>query len=95
MLVNMSDSAASPLPCHPDLFDLLICPEAKVPVKWTSGRLVSTDGGTRRAYRVDGDIPVMLVEESSVLSQSEWQTAMATEGPVGQGVAAVQARARR
>ena len=95
MLEYMSDSAASPLPCHPDLFDLLICPEAKVPVKWTGGWLVSTDGATRRAYRIDGDIPVMLVEESTILSQADWRAAMASDGPVGQGVTAVQARAGR
>jgi uncharacterized protein YbaR (Trm112 family) len=83
------------LPCSQDLFDLLVCPEARRPLKWVGGRLVSTDPATRRAYRVDGDIPVMLVEESTVLSEADWQAAMQADGPVGQGIAAVQARAAR
>lgn len=80
------------LPFDPDLFDLLVCPEARLPLKWVEGRLVSTDPSTRRAYRVDGDIPVMLVEESVVLEEAEWRRLMALEGPVGGGPAAVRAR---
>ena len=87
----MPDQPAS-LPFAQDLLDLLVCPLARVPLKYTGGRLVSTDAATRRAYRVDQGIPVMLLEESTVLSETEWQAAIAADGPVGQGVAAVQAR---
>lgn len=80
------------LPFDQDLFDLLVCPEARVPLKFVAGKLVSTDGNTRRCYRVDGDIPVMLVEESQVLDEVAWRALMAQDGPVGGGVAAVQAR---
>jgi uncharacterized protein YbaR (Trm112 family) len=80
------------LPIDRDLFDLLVCPEARVPLKLWRGKLVSTDGKTRRSYRIDEGIPVMLVEESEVLSEEAWRDAMAGEGPVGAGVAAVQAR---
>jgi uncharacterized protein YbaR (Trm112 family) len=76
------------------LFDLLVCPQARVPLKYTGGRLVSTDPVTRRAYRVDDGIPVMLMEESQVLDEAAWQAAMAGDGPVGGGVAVVQARHR-
>lgn len=81
------------LPCHPDLFDLLVCPEARTSLKWTGGRLVSTDPATRRAYRVEDGIPIMLLEESTVLTPAEWQQAMADAGPVGAGAEAVRARA--
>lgn len=84
----------SKLPFDQDLFDLLVCPEARVPLKYTAGRLVSTDARTRRSYRVDDGIPVMLMEESVVLDEPTWQAAMAGDGPVGGGVAAVQARHR-
>jgi uncharacterized protein YbaR (Trm112 family) len=67
----MSD-LSSKLPFDQDLFDLLVCPEARVPLKFTQGRLVSTDAQTRRAYRIDDDIPVMLIEESTVLEQPAW-----------------------
>jgi uncharacterized protein YbaR (Trm112 family) len=79
-------------PFDPDLFDLLVCPEARVPLKWVDNRLVSTDRATRRAYRVDGDIPVMLLEESQVLAPADWDRLMAAPGPVGGGLAAIQAR---
>jgi len=80
------------LPFQQDLFDLLVCPQSRSPLKWVAGRLVSTDPATRRSYRVDDGIPVMLIEESQSLSEEAWKQAMAVPGPVGGGVAAVQAR---
>jgi uncharacterized protein YbaR (Trm112 family) len=80
------------VPFDRDLFDLLVCPESHAPLKFTGGRLVSTDAATRRAYRVDQGIPVMLIDESQVLSEVDWRAAMAAPGPIGAGVAAVQAR---
>jgi uncharacterized protein YbaR (Trm112 family) len=80
------------LPFERDLFDLLVCPEARTALKFTDGRLVSTDAATRRSYRIDNGIPVMLIEESAVLPVDEWQRLMASDGPTGGGVAAVQAR---
>ncbi|MBA2481331.1 MAG: hypothetical protein H0V44_11775 [Planctomycetes bacterium] len=85
----MSDEV---LPIDRDLFDLLVCPECRKPLKYAGGKLVSTDGATRRAYRIDAGIPVMLIEESQVLSEADWKCAMESEGPIGKGVAAVQAR---
>jgi uncharacterized protein YbaR (Trm112 family) len=84
----------SDLPFDVDLFDLLVCPVAKVPLKWTGEKLVSTDGTSRRAYRVADGIPVMLVTEAETLDESTWQAAMAAPGPVGAGPAAVRARTR-
>lgn len=84
--------APDPLPLDQDLLDLLVCPAARVPLKLVDGRLVSTDPGTRRAYRLAEGIPVMLVEESEVLPEGEWRRLMALPGPVGGGVAAVLAR---
>ena len=82
----------SVLPCHADLFDLLVCPEARKPLKWVESQLVSTDPGTRRAYRVEQGIPIMLLEESTVLTEAEWKRLMALSGPVGAGADAVRAR---
>lgn len=79
-------------PIDPDLFDLLVCPIARTPLKWTDGRLVSTDPATRRAYRIDGDIPVMLADEAVELDQATWERLMASDGPVSQGATAVRAR---
>ena len=87
-----ADALAGELPFDRDLFDLLVCPDSRVALKFTGGRLVSTDAATRRAYRVDQGIPVMLIDESQILSESEWKSAMTAAGPVGAGVAAVLAR---
>lgn len=80
------------LPIDPDLFDLLVCPLSRAPLKWADGRLVSTDPATRRAYRLDGDVPVMLIDESVALSQEDWERLMALDGPVGQGAQVVRTR---
>ena len=79
-------------PFDPDLFDLLVCPEARCPLKWVEDRLVSTDATTRRAYRVDDGMPIMLMDESQVLAEAEWRRLMAQPGPIGQGPVAVRAR---
>jgi uncharacterized protein YbaR (Trm112 family) len=83
---------SSKLPFDQDLFDLLVCPEARVPLKFVDGRLISTDPATRRAYRIDDGIPVMLLEESKTLETAEWTRLMAIDGPVGGGVAALRER---
>ncbi len=80
------------LPFDRDLFDLLVCPEARVPLMWVDGRLVSTDAATRRAYRVADGMPVMLIEESDVLPEAEWRRLIAMSGQVGGGVALVRGR---
>jgi len=80
------------LPFDQDLFDLLVCPLARTPLVWVEGRLVSTDSTTRRAYRVEGDIPVMLIDEAATLEEAEWKRLMALGGPIGQGADAVRKR---
>lgn len=79
-------------PFDPDLFDLLVCPVSRKPLKWAEGRLVSTDAETRLAYRVEGDVPVMLADAATALEPGEWQRLMALDGPIGQGADAVRRR---
>jgi uncharacterized protein YbaR (Trm112 family) len=87
---GMNDPAACPI--DPDLFDLLVCPESRMLLKWVGGRLVSTDAKTRRAYRIEAGIPVMLIGESQILGEAEWKGLMAQAGPCGGGAAAVKVR---
>jgi hypothetical protein len=42
--------------------------------------LVSTDKNTRRRYRIEDDIPVMLIDESEQLSMEEWIEIMKKHG---------------
>ena len=59
-----------------DLLDILCCPETKADLVLDGETLVSTDKDTRRRYRIEDDIPIMLIEESEQLSLEEWETIM-------------------
>ena len=65
----------------PQLLSIMVCPESHAPLREIDGWLVSTDAGTRRRYPVRDGIPVMLLEESEVMSEPEWEDVMAGEGP--------------
>jgi uncharacterized protein YbaR (Trm112 family) len=59
-----------------DLLDILCCPETKADLVLDGDTLVSTDKETRRRYRIEDDIPIMLIEESEQLSIDEWKIIM-------------------
>ena len=42
--------------------------------------LVSVDKETRKRYRIEDDIPIMLVDESEKLDIKEWQEIMKKHG---------------
>lgn len=59
-----------------DLLEILCCPETKADLVLDGDTLVSTDNETRRRYRIEDDIPIMLIEESEQLSMEEWKSIM-------------------
>jgi hypothetical protein len=63
-----------------ELLDILCCPETKADLVLDGDTLVSTDKKTRRRYRIEDDIPVMLIDESEQLSIDEWQKIMQRHG---------------
>ena len=63
-----------------DLLDILCCPETKADLVLDGDTLVSTDKETRRRYRIEDDIPIMLIEESEQLSMEEWTVIMQKHG---------------
>lgn len=63
-----------------ELLDILCCPETKADLVLDGNTLVSVDKNTRRRYRVEDDIPIMLVEESEQLSLEEWTVIMKKHG---------------
>jgi uncharacterized protein YbaR (Trm112 family) len=63
-----------------DLLDILCCPETKAELVLEGETLVSTDKKTRRRYRIEDDIPVMLIDESEQLSMEEWTEIMKKHG---------------
>ena len=63
-----------------DLLDRLCCPETKADLVLDGNSLVSVDKNTRRRYRIEDDIPIMLIEESEQLSIEEWNSIMVKHG---------------
>jgi uncharacterized protein YbaR (Trm112 family) len=63
-----------------ELLDILCCPETKADLVLDGNTLVSTDKNTRRRYRIEDDIPVMLIDESEQLSMEEWKEIMKRHG---------------
>ena len=59
-----------------ELLDILCCPETKADLVFDNNTLVSVDKNTRRRYRIEDNIPIMLIEESEQLSMNEWAAIM-------------------
>lgn len=67
-------SAAQDL--DPKLMEILVCPESKAKLIRDGDWLVSTDPATRRRYPIREGIPIMLIDESEVLSEDEHRKLM-------------------
>ncbi len=63
-----------------ELLDILCCPETKADLVLDGNTLVSVDKNTRRRYRIEDDIPIMLIDESEQLSMEEWKSIMEKHG---------------
>jgi uncharacterized protein YbaR (Trm112 family) len=63
-----------------ELLDILCCPETKAELILDENSLVSVDPTSRRRYRIEDDIPIMLIEESEQLSIEKWRTIMKKHG---------------
>ena len=59
-----------------DLLEILCCPETKADLILDGDFLVSVDRGTRRRYRIEDDIPIMLIDESEKLDIDTWEKIM-------------------
>jgi len=59
-----------------DLLDILCCPETKADLVLDGDTLVSADKETRRLYRIEDDIPIMLAKFRKVGRDNEkaWNT---------------------
>ena len=65
---------------HKELLDILVCPLTKAPLVLDGNTLVSTDGKTRRRYRIEDGIPNMLIEEAEELDPAAWAEIMKKHG---------------
>ena len=65
-----------------ELLDILCCPETKADLVLDGDTLVSTDKKTRRRYKIENDIPIMLIDESEILSVEAWEAIMRKHGKI-------------
>ena len=65
-----------------ELLDILCCPETKADLVLEGNTLVSTDKKTRRRYRIEDDIPIMLIDESEQVPMEEWKEIMKKHGKI-------------
>lgn len=59
-----------------ELLEILCCPETKADLVLEEDFLISTDKETRKKYRIENDIPIMLIDEAETLNLDEWTEIM-------------------
>ena len=59
-----------------ELLDILVCPESKAALVQIDDWLYSTDRSTRRRYPVRDGIPILIIEESEVVDEAEYDRVM-------------------
>ncbi|HOA75658.1 MAG TPA: hypothetical protein PL151_19820 [Phycisphaerae bacterium] len=60
----------------PELMSILVCPESHARLIQVGDWLYSTDPQTRRRYPVREGLPIMLIDESEVVSPDEFNRVM-------------------
>lgn len=63
-----------------DLLDILCCPETKADLVLEGDFLISTDKATRRKFRIEDDIPIMLIDEAETMDIKDWTEIMKKHG---------------
>ncbi|HPN36800.1 MAG TPA: hypothetical protein PL041_00265 [Melioribacteraceae bacterium] len=59
-----------------ELLDILCCPLSHADLVLDENTLVSTDEKTRKRYRIEDDIPIMLIDDSEELDYDTWKKIM-------------------
>ncbi len=60
-----------------ELLRIMVCPVAHAPLVQLDDWLYSVDSATRRKYPIRDGIPIMLIDESEVIDQAEFERVMA------------------
>jgi uncharacterized protein YbaR (Trm112 family) len=66
----------------PDLMSIMVCPESHARLIQVGDWLYSTDPATRRRYPIREGIPIMLIDESEVVEEAEFQRVMQNQEKV-------------
>jgi uncharacterized protein YbaR (Trm112 family) len=67
----------------PHLLEILACPEDKGPLLYFEDEDVLYNPRLRRRYRIDDDIPVMLVDEAEPADEAEHERLLAKAEAAG------------
>jgi len=59
-------------PIQPELLSILVCPETHARLVQSGDWLYSTDPASRRRYPIRDGIPVMLIDQSEVVDETEF-----------------------
>ena len=59
------------MPLDPKLLEILACPQDKGPLLYLSTEQVLYNPRLKRAYRVENDVPQMLIEEAKTVDAAE------------------------
>ncbi len=65
------------MPLDERLLEILACPEDKGPLLYFEDEDLLYNPRLKRRYRIDGSIPVLLVEESETVSDAEHERLLA------------------
>jgi len=68
-------------PVDAELLKILVCPESKAALIQVGDWLYSTDPATRRRYPIRDGIPIMLIDESEVVDEAEFNRVMKEHRP--------------
>jgi hypothetical protein len=60
-----------------ELLSIMVCPLSHAPLVQVGDWLYSTDRQTRRKYTIRDGIPIMLIDESQVADEEEFDRVMA------------------
>lgn len=66
-------------PIDSGLMEILVCPESHARLVQVGEWLYSTDPATRRRYPIREGIPIMLIDESEVVDEAEFQRIMQSQ----------------
>lgn len=62
---------------HPELMEILACPACLSPVFEDRDAIQCTKAECRRRYAIDKGIPVMLIDEATILDEEAFASALA------------------
>ncbi len=63
-----------------DLLNILCCPATKADLVLEENSLISIDKETRYSYKIEDDIPIMLIDEAEQLELEIWTEIMKKHG---------------